>query len=287
VVNERSLGQRISRRRVLQVVAIALVIGASLALAGCGDAEETSPAAVTPTTTVLQAEATQQPTSAPEEERPWAFRGQRGITAAFPPADVGLYRSLLPESFDMPDQPLVVMTVVNYYNVSLPLVPYHEGYVLLQCAYQGSIGWYVLTLPVDNETADAGGRAIGFPKYVADEITLEEQEGGWTGRVVHGGRAVIEIVFTPEAGAQPVTGTTSGGGDVVFNLVPPNEGHTVFEVKSDISGQRKTTTTAGSATVKADAGEPWAGLLGPGGTAVWAVLEEMTGEWTLEATEQE
>jgi hypothetical protein len=287
-MNQFSLGQRIPGRWVLRVAALSLAVCASFALAGCGgDEAESQPPAEPTVTAAPQPDPTLEPEATPENRRPWSFLGQRGITTAFPPADIELYRALLPEQFDMPEQPMVAVSVVDYYDVTLPLVPYREGYVAIQCEYQGRTGWHVLTMPVDDETADAGGRAIGFPKYVADEITLEEQEGGWTGRVVHGGRTVIEIVFTPEAGAQPVTGTSSGGGDVVFNLVPPSEGPAVFEVKGDISGQRKTTTTAGSATVKADAGEPWAGLLGPGGTAVWAVLEEMTGEWTLEATERE
>ena len=136
------------------------------------------------------------------------------------PADLELYRSLLPEQFDMPDQPLVVVTVADYYDVTLPLVPYREGYVLLQCKYQGRTGWYTYTMPVDDKTANDGGRAIGFNKYVADEITLEEQDGIWTGRVVHGGRTVMEIVFT--ATGEPVTAT--GGGRRGLSLQPPAAG---------------------------------------------------------------
>ena len=44
-------------------------------------------------------------------------------------------------------------------------------------------------------------------------------------------------------------------------------------------------TTSGTAALKADAGEPWAGLLEGDGASVWAVFEEMTGDWVLGATE--
>ena len=156
----------IPRRPAVCLVAIALVAALTLSIAGCGGDEGDSPQA----TVTAARPPTQAPT--PQERRPWSFQGQRGITAAFAPADVELYRSLLPESFDMPDQPLVAVSVVDYYDVTLPLTHYHEGFVALQCKYHGRTGWHVVTMPVDDETSKTGGRAIGFPKYVADEIIL-------------------------------------------------------------------------------------------------------------------
>ena len=139
-------------------------------------------------------------------------------------------------------------------------------------------------MPVDDKTANDGGRAIGFNKYVADEITLEGQNGIWTGRVVFGGRTVMEIAFTTTG--EPVTAT--GGEEVhLFNLLPPGEGPKVNEVNSAASGEETTATTSGSATVKADPGEPWAGLLNPDGSTLSAVLQEITGDSVLEWTEQE
>jgi hypothetical protein len=266
-------------------VGIALAVGICMSLAGCGGEDEKDPASTSATaTTAPTAEETLQPTATPQAERPWAFLGTRRLMTTLVPADLGLYRSLLPAQFDMPDQPLVVVTVADYYDVTLPLVPYREGYVLLQCKYQGRTGWYTYTMPVDDKTANDGGRAIGFNKYVADEITLEEQDGIWTGRVVHGARTVMEIVFT--ATGKPVTAT---GGDQVslFNLLPPGEGPKINEVRSAASGEETTATTSGSATVKADSGEPWAGLLNPGGSTLSAVLQEITGDSVLEWTEQE
>jgi len=268
------------------LVGIALAVGACLCLAGCGGEKQGNQASAEPTMTKApQAEATLPPTPATGEERQWAFRGTHLIRTAFPPADLELYRSLLPKQFDMPDQPLVVMTVANYYDVTLPLMPYREGYVLLQCKYQGRTGWYTYTMPVDDETANAGGRAIGFNKYVADKITLEEQDGVWTGRVVYEGRTVMEISFTPEG--EPVKATGAGEEVVLFNLVPPGEGPKINEVNSARLGEETTVTTSGSATVKADAGEPWAGLLDPQGSTVWAISQELTGDSVLKWTDLE
>jgi hypothetical protein len=267
-------------------VGIALAVGICMSLAGCGGEDEKEPASTRATATAVPtAEETLQPTATPQAERPWAFLGTRRIMTALAPADLELYRTLLPAQFDMPDQPLVVVAVLHYYNVSLPLVPYREGYVSLQCKYQGRTGWYTYTMPVDDKTANDGGRTIGFNKYVADKITLEEQDGVWTGRVVHGGRTMMEIVLTTTG--QPVTATGGGEAYSAFNLVPPGEGPKVNEVRSAASGEETTSTTSGSATVKADPGEPWAGLLNPDGSTVWAVLQEITGDSVLEWTEQE
>jgi len=224
------------------------------------------------------------PTSTPAQERQWSFRGQRGITAAFAPTDVALYRSLLPTAFDMPESPLVAVAVVNYYDVTLPLTPYSEGYVVLQCRYQGRTGWYVLTMPVDDDVANAGGRSLGFPKYVAEEIDLAETDGAWNGRVAYQGRDVMRVKFTPQSGAEPVEKSSSDAGLPVFLLLPPGEGPQVNEVDLQLFGPRRTVTTTGSATIEAGAGEAWAGLLPAGGIASYATFDEMTGEWILSGT---
>jgi 3-hydroxybutyryl-CoA dehydrogenase len=219
--------------------------------------------------------------AAPAQERPWGFRGQRGITAAFEPADPALYRSLLPAAFDLPVSPLVVVAVVSYYDVTLPLVPYGEGYVLLECRYQGRTGWYVVSMPVDDRTACDGGRSIGFPKYVADRIDLGKTDSGWHGRVAHQGRDILAVTFTPNADAQPVATSSTDPGLPCFLLRPPAQGPLVSQVDTRLFGPRATLTTAGSATVQADPGEAWAGLLPAGGGPASATLDEMTGDWIL------
>ena len=217
----------------------------------------------------------------PPQEREWGFRGQRGIITAFAPADPALYRSLLPPAFDPPESPLVVVTVVSYHDVTLPLVPYCEGYVLLQCRYRGRTGWYVLTMPVDDETANAGGRSIGFPRYVADSIDLGETDGAWRGRVTHQGREIMAVAFRSNADAEPVATSSTDAGSPCFLLLPPAQGPLVNQVDGRLSGPRRTVTTAGSATVQADPGEAWAGSLPAGGGPVHATFDEPTGDWSL------
>ncbi|MFH1475217.1 MAG: acetoacetate decarboxylase family protein, partial [Chloroflexota bacterium] len=217
----------------------------------------------------------------PRQVRPWGFHGQRGITVAFPPADPALYRSLLPSQFSLPESPLVVVAVVSYDDVDAPLVPYGEGYVLLACRHGRQSGWYVVTMPVDDQTACDGGRSIGFPKYVADHIELEVTDGAWLGRVAHQGRDVMRVTFTPSVGAEASETISTDPGLPCLLLRPPGVGPLVSQVDTLLFGPRRKVTTAGAATVQADPGEAWAGLLPAGEAPLAATFDELSGDWIL------
>jgi len=209
----------------------------------------------------------------------WSYQGQRSITAVFRAADSTLYRQLLPAAFEMPDSLQVIVTVVDYYNVTFPLVPYHEGFVMLSCKYQGESGIYTLTMPIDDKLANDAGRSIGFNKYMADTIHLTESSGGvWNGEVIYQGRSVMRMTFTPQGGSRSRNNTDSGS--PAFNLVPPGVGPQVLEVNASLSGSQSITTTPGSAVVTADPGENWGPLL-QGATLLSAQFEVKTGNWTL------
>jgi len=210
----------------------------------------------------------------------WSYLGQRGITAVFRTTDSTLYRELLPTTFQMPDTLQFAVTIVSYYDVTKPLAPYHEGYVALACNYRGQGGWYILTMPVDDKTANDAGISLGFPKYIADRITLERSGSAWNGQVIHQGRSVMQMTFTPQGGEAPVSTRSSDPGLSCFNLVPPGVGPEIVEVRKSISGTQQVTTTTGAATVKAAANEPWGRLLG-GATPVSAQFAEETGNYTL------
>jgi len=218
--------------------------------------------------------------TATQAQKTWLYHGQEGITVTLEVADASLYRQLLPEAFAMPERLVAAVAMASYYDVVAPLVPYREGYVLLACSYQGRSGWYTVTMPVDDQVANDGGRAMGFPKYVADRIDLAESGGTWSGQVVRGGVTAMQMTFTPLPTAQLVAGT----GDAplpLFNLLPPGTGPAVTEVRVAIDGQRQVQALAGTATVAAGAGESWAGLL-VGATALSAQYERISGSYTLE-----
>jgi len=272
-------------------VAVALLSAAGVAFAACGGGEESDGAPADPTVAAATP-TSESPAVTPtaEGERPTGFLGQHGIYAAFPPADLDLYRALLPSRFDMPDQPQVAVFVADYYDINIPLqelypslglpnmVPYLEGAVLLQTEYHGRTGWHVITMPVDDETANEGGRLIGFPKYVADDISLDEVDGGWEGRVVHEGRTLLRVSFTPMPGATPQEGPVEADMPL-FQLIPPSEGPAINEVNSVPSAESRRKSLPGTATIEADPDAEWAGLMPEG--IVDALFQETTGASNL------
>jgi hypothetical protein len=206
--------------------------------------------------------------------RPWAFLSQHGISAIFEVRDARLYRELLPAPFELPERLLVHVTLVHYDEVTPALVPYHEAYVMLRCRYHGETGLFPLTMPVDDATANAGGRQIGFPKYVADRITLAEEKGTARGGVVRQGRSVIEVVFRAN-GEPPVTTSSDDPGLPCFTLVPPGTGPTVLIVRRSLLGPRRRVETPG--TVAVTTVEPWGRLL-DGAAVVSARRETISGD---------
>lgn len=94
------------------------------------------------------------------------------IRGYFEATDLAAYRRAMPASFGMPERPLVRISVLHYYGMENGPV-YHESEVSVLALHEGQPGWFVLTMPVTDGDACAGGRnALGTPK-VMRRITLE------------------------------------------------------------------------------------------------------------------
>lgn len=212
--------------------------------------------------------------TAADGRRPWAFLKQHGISAVFEAGQADLYRQLLPPVFGMPDRLLVLVTVVHYDEVTPALVPYHEAYVMLRCRYRGETGLFALTMPVDEATANVGGRQIGFPKYVADRITLTDEDAVSRGEVVRDGRTVLSLRFSAD-GSPPAIESSEDRGLPCFTLVPRDGGSEVLIVRRSLRGPRVRTASAGRATVATS--EPWGKLL-EGAILVSAHRETISGD---------
>jgi hypothetical protein len=133
-----------------------------------------------------------------ESKRPYGsgfyqqFTGLFGCTA---PADLALYRKLLPEKFDMPADPQVCFYTIDF-RIS-GVGPYHEAAILLPVTYKGQTGKYVLTMDLDNSRATSGGRAVGFPKYMG-KVTLEQTGNDWVGTASANGEVDLRASYTGE-----------------------------------------------------------------------------------------
>lgn len=71
---------------------------------------------------------------------------------------------------------------------------YNEGALFLSCEYKGEKGAYCLSMPVDDDMALIAGREVyGYPKKIADSITLYKNDDAVIGSVVRKGKEIIRI----------------------------------------------------------------------------------------------
>lgn len=200
------------------------------------------------------------------------FREFHGIFAALDPEDVELYSSLLPEPMLMPEKPAVSLFVIDYISVGpWPMTRYQEGTVALRCKYGGQEGWHIKTMPVTKWVPCQGGRMLGFPKYIADDIPLQETSDGWLGEVRHRGRAMLSLEYRREVVRELEAWEKEfleGGAlhleEPIFLFVPPDKGPRFQKVTVERVLPDQWEMEDGTVRISIDAGEPWAGLIPPG-----------------------
>lgn len=123
------------------------------------------------------------------------YQQLRGIFGCTTPADVDLYRRMLPAKFETPSNPEVCFYITDFQISGVG--PYREAAILLPVTHGGRKGEYVLTMALDNSAATYGGRAIGFPKYIADEVAVTSSGGAnWTARARNRGVIDLQASFT-------------------------------------------------------------------------------------------
>jgi len=218
------------------------------------------------------------------------WQDMRGIITMVEPADLTVYRKLLPDQFAMPDEPMVGVYVFDFLDTepwpvtfTKVLKPYREATILLRCTYKDQVGWYSLTMPVTDEAADIGGRRLGFPKYVADNIVLAQADSGWVGTVDHQGKKPISLEFTPRPRAEmgklaPLKDEFMQGkgsaaeikGPFIL-LRPPGKGPKVNVILCSPPSRVAIET----GMVRIDLAEPWNTLV-PRGTVSVGLFERLT-----------
>jgi acetoacetate decarboxylase len=83
-------------------------------------------------------------------------------------------------------------------------VDYYEGALSIGAEYRGEQGFYCLAMPVDDDTAMIGGREqYGFPKKMADHISLVRDGARVIGSVVRHGVEILHIEGDAHADVTP------------------------------------------------------------------------------------
>lgn len=196
-------------------------------------------------------------------------REYEGVTTQLEPQDVSLYGRLLPHPLTMPDQPIVTLYVVDFIRVAPSIVPrYQEWAVLLTCAFNGVEGFYSLTMPVTNWMPMMGGRYLGFPKYVVDEIRLRHEGDAVIAWGKHKGVRQIDLEYHPGVTRRLASWERAWMDDPAFfkgpqayQLVPPGKGPRVLKITIDYLVEPHWSPCPGMIKVQVDPHENWAGLV--------------------------
>ena len=115
------------------------------------------------------------------------------------PADLAAYRRALPAMLAMPPRPLIRVSVLHFSRMENGPV-YHESEVSVLALHEGQPGWFVLTMPVTDGDACAGGRsALGTPK-VMRRITLERGVDRYVGTSYAPGGRSPDFTLTLDVG---------------------------------------------------------------------------------------
>ncbi len=131
--------------------------------------------------------------SQPQNEQRYTYYEFDGIFVFYKTQDVTIYRELLPEVFEMPDEPLVMAYIMDFYKMDKATQPYLEAAVFLLAKYEGNPAWHCITMPVTSDEARIGGiYYLGYPKIIGD-ITLQRSPFTYIGTLNLKGKTIMTI----------------------------------------------------------------------------------------------
>lgn len=120
------------------------------------------------------------------------FTGAEVLSAVFR-TEQKVLEQILPRPLRSPANPLALAFVAHYPKTSFETV-YNEAALFVQAEYRGRSGMYCLSMPVDDDMAMVGGREVfGYPKKMAESISLEKQGSRVIGSAVRKGTEIIRI----------------------------------------------------------------------------------------------
>jgi acetoacetate decarboxylase len=117
--------------------------------------------------------------------------------------DPEVVKRIVPEPLKPSAEPSAAAFVARYPKTSFGSV-YNEAALFVTVEHAGEMGGYCLAMPVTEDMALIGGREVfGFPKKIADEISLERTENGVRGRCVRRGVELIDLSMPFEEEVEP------------------------------------------------------------------------------------
>jgi len=148
--------------------------------------------------------------------------GAEMLMAAFQTEPSAIAR-ILPRPLRPTSQPIGFAFVARYPQTNFGSV-YHEGALFVQARFGSEVGLYCLAMPVTDEMAMVYGRErYGYPKKMAESISLEDTGSHVVARVVRKGAEILRIEFEPNAKADP------GDPGIFFNKAVDSDGRPCWE----------------------------------------------------------
>lgn len=117
-------------------------------------------------------------------DKPYRYKENDGIFVFYETENEELYRRLLPEVFDMPDELLVHLFVMDFYKIDSDAEPYKEMSISLLAKHNGEDIWHCIYMPVTSRQSMLAGKyGLGLPKTMGD-IEFERGDSIYTGSVI-------------------------------------------------------------------------------------------------------
>lgn len=117
--------------------------------------------------------------------------------------DPGVTKRIIPDPLQPSAEPFAVAFIAKYPKTNFGSV-YEEADLTLVVEHEGEVGGYCLSMPVTEDMACILGREIyGFPKKIADEISLERTENEVKGKYIRGGTELMNLSMSFEEEVKP------------------------------------------------------------------------------------
>ncbi len=114
----------------------------------------------------------------------YQYNENDGIFVFYKTDNEELYRELLPEEFDMPDELLVHLFVMDFYDIDSDAEPYKEMSISLIAKLDGEDVWHCIYMPVTSEQSMIAGQVgLGLPKTMGS-IEFIREDTKYTGTIV-------------------------------------------------------------------------------------------------------
>lgn len=204
------------------------------------------------------------------------YRRAVSMVAEYRPADLALYRSLLPEGAAMPDAPRVRIQFTDWQTMESPQVPYQLAAVQIRAVQDEREGWHLLAMPETDWLSVKAGQPLGFPKFV-EAFSHSRDDKGWRAVVGPQATPVIEISFAADPAAEAAYRPLDGA--PFWLSTPSGEPRRTAQVVALVA-MTDASNRFGWMTVNLGGAEPWAGLVEDGARAA-AVEQSIAGGFKL------